>query len=344
MTIKENVSFKELTTFKAGGQARFLVIAEVDEVPEAVRFAEDKNLPIVPLGGGSNILAPEGLLNAVFLKISSQTISSSEEEDTITLTVEAGHDWDSVVSFAVRKGWWGFENLSGIPGTVGAAVVQNIGAYGVALEETFVAAEVYDVKEKKMRTFEKNDVRFNYRTSLFKEEPDRYIICSITFRLSTMPRPRIEYRDLKTHFESLGEEPAIETIRKAVLTIRQGKFPPLAEYGTAGSFFLNPVLPNEEALEIQSAFPGMPLFPMPEGGTKVPLAWILDHVLALKGMRVDEAFLWSEQPLVVAADSGVHTNAILTLADRVRDAVQEKTGIIIHPEVRILAREKKFQN
>lgn len=321
---------------------RFLLRVTADELPAACDFAKKEGLPVLPLGEGSNVLAPDEGLNAIAVKILSDELSFKQDGEHIMLTVGAGYSWDLLVEKTVQNGWWGIENLTSIPGTVGAAVVQNIGAYGAALEESFVSAEAYDIEKRDRVVFTKNDVTFGYRTSLFKRDADRYIITSVTLRLSLSPKPNIRYRDLTSHFAESEEEPTIGNIRRAVSSIRAKKFPPLSAYGTAGSFFLNPVLSAKEASHIQGAFPGMPLFPMPEGGVKVPLAWIFDRALALKGMRVDSAFLWPAQPLVIAADKNATTNAVIELADRVRSLAEEKTELHIVPEVRILSREKKF--
>ncbi|MEK9177340.1 MAG: hypothetical protein AAB923_03520, partial [Patescibacteria group bacterium] len=224
-----------------------------------------------------------------------------------------------------------------IPGTVGAAPVQNIGAYGAALEETIVSANAFDIESGRVVTLPREKCSFGYRTSVFKEKRDRYFITAVTFRLAATPAPRLSYKDIAAHFTGSEEEPTLSNIRRAVLAIREKKFPPLKEYGTAGSFFLNPVVPAEEAKRIQSRFAGMPLFPMPEGGVKVPLAWILDRVLKLKGLRVGRAFLWDAQPLVIAADVGGTMLDVEGLAELVREKVKTETGIEIVPEVRILA-------
>lgn len=342
MKVEKDVPLKNLTTFRTGGPVRYLITATPDELPQAVQFAKEKKLSLVPFGGGSNILAPDSGLDAVLLRISSNELVSSEKGERVLIRVGASRVWDGVVSYAVQEGWWGIENLTSIPGTVGAAVVQNIGAYGAALEESLVSVEAYDLEKDESKVFEKEQIGFGYRTSLFKREVDRYIIHAVTLQLSTTPHPKIGYRDLTSHFDASREEPTLENIQSAVASIRAGKFPPLSKYGTAGSFFLNPVLAEEEAFRIQKMYPDMPLFSMPEGGTKVPLAWILDHVLALRGARVDGAFLWPEQPLVITAESNATTDSVLTLADRVRRLVEEKTGIHIIPEVRILLREKNF--
>ncbi len=337
MKIEEYIPLLRLTTMKTGGAARYVVTASGEhEVKTAVQFAAEKKLPVIPLGAGSNMLAPDDGVEAVFMRMSDEIGIHRFEEvgGGIQILVSAGVPWDSFVDEAVSRGWWGIENLSGIPGTIGAAAVQNIGAYGMALSESVVEVFAYDLKEHALKTFSHRDCLFGYRTSVFKEERDRYFIARIRFRLSTTAAPRLSYRDITEHFTDTNEEPSLLNIRHAVLAIRMKKFPPLDTYGTAGSFFMNPVLPEATALTLKERFPGMPLFSMPEGGVKVPLAWILDRVLNMKGERVGGAFLWNQQPIVIATETGATTRDVLMLADRVRSLVKEKIHIDILPEVR----------
>jgi UDP-N-acetylmuramate dehydrogenase len=344
MKVEEHVLLSTLTTFRTGGPARFLLtVTDAAEVADAVRFAEEQNLPLIPIGGGSNMLAPDLGVNAVFVRYAASRIKlESNDDEYVHLSASAGCDWDDLVKHAVRKKWWGIENLSAIPGTVGAAVVQNISAYGVALEESIRDVEAFDAKEHAIKRFSRKECEFGYRTSIFKTERDRYVIMSITLRLKRRPNPRLDYRDVKNAFAKRITKPTVGAIRRAIARIRKEKFPPLNRYGTAGSFFLNPVMSRKKALAMERRFPGMPLFDMPEGGVKVPLAWILDRVLNLKGMREGRAFLWHEQALVIAAEAGTRSADIVKLFKRVQKTVREQTGIIVFPEVRMLGDENKF--
>lgn len=336
MHIREHVPFATLTTFRTGGEVRYVLELEnADEISEALEFARSKNLPLIPIGSGSNLLAPDGELDAVFVRLHTSAITATQEAHTLTLTVDAGVIWDDFVSYAVAKGGWGIENLSAIPGTVGAAVVQNIGAYGAALSESITLVHVFDTKERAYKNFTKEECLFGYRTSIFKKEIDRYIVVRVTFSLSLVAIPNLKYRDLSATFKDTPM-PELSAVRNAVVKIREGKFPPLTVYGTAGSFFLNPIIADSESSTLASTYPEMPLFPLPEGGVKVPLAWILDKALALKGLRHGRAFLWEQQPLVIATEEGATSSDVVTLASKVSDIVFTKTGIKISPEVRFL--------
>lgn len=335
MDIQENVPLSTLTTFRTGGPVRFLITIErAEELPDAVVFAKEKGVPLMPLGSGSNMLAPDEGLAAACVRLRARTVSISEKSGTRLYTADAGLPWDDLVLRAVDDGAWGIENLSAIPGTVGAAAVQNIGAYGAALSDSLESVDAFDMRENTSRTFLKNECRFGYRTSVFKEEPDRYFITAITLALSALPKPNVSYRDLARRFE--GKMPTLGDIRSAVIEIRAGKFPPLSQFGTAGSFFLNPVLSSADAEAVKKRFPEMPLFEMPEGGVKVPLAWIFDRVLSLKGLRIGGAFVWEKQPLVIAADKGASARDVRALAEKITEEAREKTGIAIVPEARIL--------
>lgn len=341
MKIEENVQLSTLTTFRTGGPARFLLTLEnAAELSEAILFSKNKNLQLIPLGSGSNMLAPDRGVDAVFVKLTCSGLSFIETDGHVVVRAEAGCLWDTLVAYTVTNGWWGLENLSAIPGTVGAAVVQNIGAYGAALSDTVQSVEVFDTVTGEEKTFETKECEFGYRISCFKKEVDRYVVTKVSFVLSKESSPNISYRDLKQRFENIT--PSLQNIRDAVIEIRQGKFPPLDSFGTAGSFFLNPIVSNNAVEELSKRFPGMPFFQLPEGGVKVPIAWILDRVLALKGERFGKAFLWEQQVLVIAGEFGVTSAEVISLATEVAHLVFEKTGIHIQPEVRLFGAEKNI--
>ena len=202
MTIEENVPLSRLTTFRTGGFARYMLSdLGTEDMGDVFAFALDKNLPLIPIGDGSNILAPDEGVEAIFVRFRVGGVRELQSDgNTVTVSVEAGCSWDGFVEQAVSKGWWGVENLTSIPGTVGAAVVQNIGAYGAALEESIVAVEAFDMRTKSLIKFSSEKCGFGYRTSIFKAERDRYLITSVTFRLGTIPSPRLSYKDVSLHF------------------------------------------------------------------------------------------------------------------------------------------------
>lgn len=342
MDIEEDIPLSTLTTFRTGGPARFLISAhEEGDIARALAFARNKGVPLIPLGNGSNLCAPDEGISAAFVRFLPDGVSITRSAEGIFITAEAGLLWDTLVLRATTEGWWGIENLSGIPGTVGASVVQNIGAYGAAIGEHVVSVDVFDTKEGILKTFSKGECLFGYRTSIFKKEVDRYVVLRITLALSEKAHPNLSYRDLKSRLGEMSH-PTLSDIRAAVIEIRKGKFPSLSTYGTAGSFFLNPLITNTESAALAARYPEMPLFPLPEGGSKIPLAWIFDHVLSLKGMREGGAFVWEQQPLVLVAEFGAQSRDVYALAGKIVQMTKEKTGILLTPEVRLFGAEKKF--
>jgi UDP-N-acetylmuramate dehydrogenase len=331
MKIEEYVPFSALTTFAVGGFVRYVLTLEsADECAAAVAFAASHNHPLIPVGGGSNILGVDGVLDAVCVRVGMHALTMHGDE----LIVDAGADWDAAVSDAVQNGLWGIENLSAIPGTMGGAVVQNIGAYGAVLSDTLLRVVAYDTESDTVRTFSCEECAFGYRTSIFKTERDRYIVLSATLTLSREVAPNCTYKDLALRFEA--QTPTLSDIRTAVCEIRATKFPSLKEHGTAGSFFLNPVVSHERAQELQTQFPGMPVFVLPEGGVKIPLGWFFEHVLKLRGYRVQNVEAWRAQALVLATHSGATADEVKKFAQEIIFRVRSELGIDIEPEVRML--------
>jgi len=330
MKIEELVPFHTLTTFKVGGVARYVLTLESeDEFPQAVAFGARVALPLIPIGGGSNMLAPDGTCDAVFVRVAREEITF----DGPMVRAAAGASWDVLVQEAVSRGLWGIENLSAIPGTMGGAVVQNIGAYGAALSDILVSVEAFDTKTQTMTTFQRASCALGYRTSIFKTERDRYIIWSATLELSAVPNPKLSYKDLAPLF---GTAVSLQEIRDAVMRIRAQKFPDLKAFGTAGSFFLNPVVDANTARALQRAYPEMPVFQLPEGGIKVPLGWFFEHVLKLRGYRDGDVEAWRAQALVIAAHPGATSEEIKNFVAEIILRAKKELQIDIVPEVRVL--------
>jgi UDP-N-acetylmuramate dehydrogenase len=328
-------SFKDITTFRVGGAIGHLARAgSVDEFVHTLAELAEKKEKFLIVGAGSNLLPHDGGFDGTVVIPEFRDVSFMMHSDTVEVRADAGASWDAVIAQSVARGLWGIENLSGIPGTVGGAAVANIGAYGAALSDVFVSADIYDVGASVRRALARAGCGFGYRTSVFKKNPERYAILSVTLALSKTAKPNLSYRDLAVAFPSGAA--SLADIRSAVLAIRATKFPPLADYGTAGSFFLNPIVTREDVARIEATYPGMPVFELPEGGIKLPLAWILDRVVHAKGMRVGGAFVWEAQPLVIAAERGASSYDVRTLAQKIADTVKTKTDLMIIPEVRVL--------
>lgn len=366
LNIRENEPLARYTTLKIGGTARyFVVVVSIDELKEAVLFARKKALPLFVLGGGSNMLIADGEIDALVIKMEIQGVKwifpgfsifnfqFSKSKDRVAV-VGAGESWDAFVAETVEKGLWGLENLSGIPGTVGASPVQNIGAYGVEVKDSILWVEVFDVRTGKLVKLSNEECGFSYRDSIFKQEKGRsLIVLNVAFALQKNGIPRLEYKDIKENFklqiESVKQEKAVEQItiqeiRKAVLEIRAGKFPDLAVYGTAGSFFKNPIISQEKFDELKKKFPGLPGFKAhgtgenetntkPPRKVKVPLAWILDHICGMKGYSKGNVALFERQPIVVVNTGHATAEEITAFTNSVMRCVKEKTGIDVDCEV-----------
>lgn len=331
--MSENVSLAALTTLRVGGPARFVYSCDsIDSIRTAVAHARDSGLRIYPLGQGSNVLAGDAPIDAVILKMESSKLSFVPNLDSTEVIADAGVSWDALVRAAAEKGLWGVENLAGIPGTCGAAPVQNIGAYGAELADTFDWLECYDAQNDTVLRLERADCGFGYRDSRFKKEP-HLIITRIALTLSRVAAPKLSYPDLQRLTDT---EPTPQAIGEAVRRIRVAKFPDLATHGTAGSFFKNPTISIPEYDALKERYPELPGFPNAEG-IKIPLAWILDHVLALRGFHIGAAYLFENQPLVLVTEEGATAHDVNILADAIAQKVFGTTKIHIEREVRSLA-------
>ncbi len=327
MTIEEHVPLAPLTTFGLGGAARFLLrVGDVVQLQEAITFAQEKKLNTLLLGGGSNLLVGDGGFDGLVIKIEMRGVV----QDGDTLVAGAGESWDALVARSVADGLWGLENLSGIPGTVGAAPIQNIGAYGAEVADTLAWLDAFDTHEDKTVRFLAQECGFAYRTSRFKQESGRYVVLQVAFALKKNGVPNLSYKDLAGL-----KQPTLAGIRAQVLSVRAQKFPDLAKEGTAGSFFLNPIVSGEVAGRLAAQYPELPQFPA-EGGVKLSLAWLLDEVLHLKGARVGGARTFERQPLVLVATPDARAGDVCALAEQIKKEAKEKLGIEIQEEVRIV--------
>lgn len=338
MIVREHEPLAVHTTFRIGGPARFYIEATAAELSAVRALAAREQLPVRMLGGGANLLVPDAGIAAVVVKLAGQDISFDEQGTEATLVAEAGASWDAVVTAAATRSYFGLENLAGIPGTLGGAVVQNIGAYGAELREAFLWADVFNFATGLEERVQKNEAAFAYRDSRFKHDLTRVIVRA-AFVLSRQGAPRLAYPDLA---RLVDEGRVLETplqIAEAVRGIRAGKFPDLAEWGTAGSFFKNPILSREAADALAARFPGLPQFSVAEGKVKVPLAWILDKALQLRGYEKGAARLFERQPLVLVARAGARAEDVDVLAKEVALRVQEATGIVLEREVETFCAE-----
>lgn len=340
MIIEENFPLKNLNTFKIGGSARYFCVAEnLEDLKKAVRFAYKHSISFFVIGGGSNTLISDGGYKGLVIKNSIKGVSFEEQKDGTTLvSAGAGENWDDLVQKTVEKELTGLENLSGIPGTVGGAPVQNIGAYGVEVGSSILSVETFNSETMVVEILSVKQCFFGYRDSIFKNPFGKsHIITKVVFSLKKNGKTNIIYRDLKEYFEKKGiKEPSVKEAREAVLLIRLGKFPDLNETGTAGSFFKNPIVSEEFFKKLSKKFLDMPFFPAGEGKIKIPLAWILDKVCNFKGKCFGSVCFYEKQPLVLVNTGGAKAKDIMEVSEKIIALVKEKTGIEIEREVQFL--------
>lgn len=329
----ENISLKAFNTFGIEAQCEKLIeftdAADLREIFSRMAGRWDV------LGGGSNILLM-GDYHGTLLKAAGRNITVlSDEDGTVIVHLEAGVVWDDFVDWTVEQGLWGAENLSHIPGTVGAAPVQNIGAYGVEARDVIRSVEMYEIQGGKVITLAAEHCAFGYRDSVFKRElRGMVIITAVNFALSRNPSPRLDYGDLRAETEARGG-PSLANIRAAVTAIRSSKLPDPEEIGNAGSFFKNPVVPLVVADRLKAEHPDMPLYPGAEKNErKLAAGWLIDRT-GWKGRSLGPAGIHARQALVLVNLGGATGGDILALARRIQADVRTQFGVEIEPEVNV---------
>jgi UDP-N-acetylmuramate dehydrogenase len=336
--IQEGVLLAPHTTLGIGGKAEHFVAVTNDvELRGALRWARERSERVTVLGGGSNVLVSDVGVQGLVIRIECGGVTYEEVgEEQVRVTVGAGVALDALVDELVTRGVWGLENLSAIPGTVGATPIQNVGAYGVEVKDVIESVEVFDRETDALRTLTNAECAFGYRDSIFKHGgAERYIVLHVTFMLSRTPRPNIGYKDLIARFGE-NAQPTLRDIRDALIAIRTDKFPNWNVLGTAGSFFKNPVMSGSAYAELQARYPDMPGFAQSDGAVKVPLGWILDHVLMKKGYREGNVGLYEKQALVLVNYGGATCDEVVQFSDSIIRAVKKTTGIDVEREVRLL--------
>lgn len=287
------------------------------------------------LGGGNNILFTRDYEGLLVSPVGRGITPLSDEGDQLLVRAEAGVEWDDLVEWSVEQGLWGIENLSLIPGKVGAAPVQNIGAYGCEAADTIRRVEMFCVETRNLLTLDAEHCAFGYRESIFKQTlRGRVVITAVEFLLSRTPRPQLGYGDVAREVESRGGA-TLRNIREAICAIRRAKLPDPKERGNAGSFFKNPVVGADVAAELLSRYPDMPHYPAPEGRVKLAAGWLIDRA-GLKGRRSGRVGVHERQALVLVNLGGATGSEVIDFARMVQEEVRTRFGISIDTEVNIL--------
>lgn len=337
-TIQQNISLKPYNTFGIEVFASFF--SEVINEEELLYFLQDKKWQAIPkliIGGGSNLLFTKNFEGLV-LKINLQGITiSKENEDFVWLQIGAGENWHTIVLYTIANNWGGIENLALIYGTVGAAPMQNIGAYGVELKETFDSLQAIEIATGKKLNFDFANCKFGYRQSIFKQElKHKVIITNVTLRLTKHSHKfNVSYGAISQFLDTNKQKPSLENIAAAVMQIRQSKLPNPAEIGNAGSFFKNPEISQTEFEAIKQKFPTIPSYVAENPDlVKIPAGWLIEQC-GWKGKKLNQIGVHKDQALVLVNYGGGKGNEIWELALQIQDSVKQKFGIMLHNEVNI---------
>ena len=335
MDVMTNISLKQYTTMKLGGEARYMATADsASDVVSLYRNARKENLPIFVLGGGSNVITHDEVFEGIVLlnKIKGFEIIS-ENDETTDIKIGAGEVWDEVVEKAIGLGLQGVEAMSGIPGTAGAAPVQNVGAYGQEIADTLISLEAYDSKTDTIVTISADECDFSYRNSIFRDkEKRRYCILNITLRLNKAePKPPY-YASLQKYIDENDiREVNLSVIRVAVLNIRSEKLPDPAELPSAGSFFKNALVEKWKLEELQREYSDIPNYAMSDGRYKIPTGWLIDKA-GLRGYRSHGMRVYEKNALVLVNDSATGYDDLAAIREEIVQIVFDKFGIKIEQE------------
>lgn len=337
LLIQQNISLKTYNTFGVEVFAKYFVsIKSEEELQQLFLMPEFISIPKLVLGSGSNILFTKDYDGLVVL-IDIKGVSHSITNDSVLVIAQAGEVWNDLVKYCVERGFAGIENLSLIPGTAGAAPVQNIGAYGTELKDVFQECRVFDTRNKEFFIFKKEDCHFSYRDSIFKSrERERYIITSIVLKLSTIPRINISYGSIQDELTKRGiHSPTIQDVAKVVSHIRVAKLPDPCMIGNSGSFFKNPVIDVDFFVQIQSDFVDIVHYPMADNKVKIAAGWLIEQC-GWKGKKVGNTGTWKNQALVLVNHGNATGSEVYSFSERVIASVYSKFGIRLEREVNVL--------
>lgn len=326
-----DVDLTEFNTLQLRTQvSQYFMLYDESVLPELAQYIQDNNLKYMILGGGSNLIMPEvydGLI--IHNKLLGMNIVAGDES-SVSLKVKAGEHWDNFVADSVNNKHYGLENLSLIPGTVGASPVQNIGAYGVEVKDFIESVEVFDLKNKEYKTLSNADCKFEYRNSILKND-DRYIVTSVTFKLLRQSKLNVSYGDIANKMANLINPSALD-LRNAIIETRKSKLPDPDVIANAGSFFHNPIVEAKQALELKAKYPALPVYPtLDSNKSKISAGWLIDN-LGLKGFRVGDVGVYIKQALVLVNYGDATKSQLLEFAKLIQDKVYQEYQIKLNIE------------
>lgn len=337
LQILENISLKPYNSFAINVNARYFAeIKTAEDLTELFQTGLLTSQKLLVVGGGSNILFTHDF-DGLIMKISIKGLNSVVDSDEVLVTSGAGEVWTDFVNYCVKNNFAGVENLSLIPGTVGASPIQNIGAYGVELKDVFESCSAFEIKTGQIKTFTFEDCHFGYRESIFKGElKGQFIITEVTFRLSSQPKINTSYGAIEAELQKRAiDHPSIADVSAAVSHIRVSKLPDPSTIGNAGSFFKNPVIEKYEFADIIAQHPDVVHYPTPDGRIKLAAGWLIEQC-GWKGKKVGETGTWKNQALVLVNHGSATGTEVFQFSEQIIDSVKSTFGVTLEREVNIL--------
>lgn len=337
MNIRSNQSLLAYNTFRIDVNAKYFVeVSSVDELKEVLTSDVCKTNKLFILGGGSNLLLTKDF-DGLVIRLGIKGITVCEEGDDVYVEAGAAEVWNDFVQFNVNKGFAGIENLSLIPGTVGASPIQNIGAYGVEIKDCFHSLTAIDIETLELKKFNKEECEFSYRESVFKNKfKGKYIICSVVFKLSKKANLKLHYGAIQDELNKRNIlDPTIRDVADVVAHIRVSKLPDPSTIGNSGSFFKNPIIPKSLFETIQNKFPEIVSYPVDEQQVKLAAGWLIEQC-GWKGKQIGNAGTWKNQALVIVNHGGASGKEIFDFSQAIIDSVYQRFGVSLEREVNTL--------
>lgn len=334
--IKEDFDLQSYNTFQVAASARYFIeLSSIDDIRDFLSSSLAAIRPRFILGGGSNVLFTKDFEGVILHPTLGGLESQASRNHTVMIRVGAGESWDGFVEYCVNRNLGGIENLSLIPGTVGASPVQNIGAYGTEVGNLIESVEAIHLADGKVMRLSSGECRFSYRDSIFKHElKDIALITQVTFRMNDKPQFSTQYPGLADELHNYPEI-SLQTIRQAIITMRKRKLPDPGETGNAGSFFKNPMVSQEQASTLRRIFPDIPVYPLQDGRVKLSSAWLIEKS-GWKGRKWGKTGTYKQQPLILVNHGGASGEEIYRCALKIQQAVMNKFAIRMEMEVNIL--------
>lgn len=336
MKLLNNISLKEYNTFGIDVKcANLYIVEKISDLPDLNSMQVFKNEFII-LGGGSNILFTRDFSGYIILMNNKGIKKIDEDKDSVTLSIAAGENWEDFLKYCISNQYYGVENLAGIPGKVGSSPVQNIGAYGVEVESAIEKVYYYSIEENKFKSLTHKECKFSYRNSIFKNQlKSKAIIVEVIFKLSKKEQFNFSYSALQTAISQLNCPLTLQSIYNLIIQIRDSKLPKVGEIGSAGSFFKNPILSEQDFQKLHNLFPDLISYPQEENKIKLSAGQLID-LCGWKGKRIGDAGVYAKQALVLVNYGQASATDILNLCKQIQLSVFEKFGISLEPEVNFI--------